>query len=372
MKIAVNTRLLQKDKLEGIGWFTHEIFSRLTKQHPEIEWHFFFDRAWDPAFQYTPQVRMHRLGPPSRHPLLWYLWFEYSVPYLLKKHQIDLFISPDGYLPLSSSCPSISVIHDINFEHQKRNLDPVAGAYMRYFFPRFARRADRLATVSEYSAHDLVKTYGVDPQKIDLIYNGVADFFQAISAEEKKAVRKQWSKGQDFFIFIGALNPRKNIDGMMQAYQLYRQAGGQSKFLMVGERMLWSKKLEALYQAHPYREDLIFTGRLQGSELNRVLAAAQALTFVSHFEGFGIPILEAFRAETPVITANNSSMPEVAGDAALYCAANDHQAIAFAMQEVERPNLRAELTRKGKERALLFSWDRSAEMMWDSIQKISD
>lgn len=369
MKIAVNTRLLQKNKLEGIGWFTHEIFSRLTKQHPEIEWHFFFDRPWDKSFQYTPEVKMHQLGPPSRHPILWYIWFEFSVPYLLKKHQIDLFISPDGYLPLRKTCPSLAVIHDINFEHQKKNLDPVAGAYMRHFFPRFARKAQRVGTVSQYSAQDIAETYQIDPQKIDLIYNGVADFFNAIPESEKRQVKKRWTEGADYFIFIGALNPRKNIDGMMKAYRLYREKGGQSKFVIVGERMLWNEQFEALYQAHPNKQDLIFTGRLEGKELNRILAAAQALAFVSHFEGFGIPILEAFQAGVPVITAQNSAMPEVAGEAALLCPSHDHEAIAFAMLKSEDPALRKELIEKGENRVKQFSWDRSAEMMWNSIQK---
>lgn len=369
VKIAVNTRLLLSGKLEGIGWFTYEIFQRLTREHPEVEWIFIFDRPYDPQFVFADNVRPVVIGPQSRHPVLWYLWFEWSLTRLLKKEQPDLFVSPDGYLSLRTQVKSLPVIHDLNFEHYPEKLPVLVRKYYRHYFPRFARHATRIATVSEYSRQDISRTYGIDDQKIDLVYNGCGDFFHPIPLDEQEKVRQEISQGEEYFIFIGALNPRKNITGMLRAFSNYRNTGGKSKLVIVGEKMFWSSDIEEAYQNHPHKSEVIFTGRLEGDALNRVLASASALLFVSHFEGFGIPVVEAFQCEVPVITSTATSLPEVAGNAALLCDPENYQQIAEAMHRIGDQKLRKSLIAKGKERVKEFTWQRSATMMWDSIKK---
>ncbi|MDZ7848935.1 MAG: glycosyltransferase [Owenweeksia sp.] len=223
MKIAVNTRLLLPHKLEGIGWFTYEIFKRLTRQHPEVEWLFIFDRPQHRDFIFADNVTPVVAGPPARHPLLWYLWFEWSLPRVFHKHRPDLFISPDGYLSLRSKVKSLTVIHDINFEHHPGYIPALTGKYLRHFFPRFAHRAQRIATVSQFSRQDISETYGVNSQKIDLVYNGCGDFFTPLSPDQVKLVRAEITGGKPYFLFIGALNPRKNITGMLHAFARYRK-----------------------------------------------------------------------------------------------------------------------------------------------------
>ena len=368
MKIAVNTRLLLPHKLEGIGWFTYEIFKRLTRDHPEVEWTFIFDRPYDQQFIFNDTIRAEVVWPPARHPLLWYLWFEWSIPLRLNKIGADLFVSPDGYLSLRSKIPSLAVIHDINFEHHRHHVPRIAGWYYRHYFPRYARHANRIATVSEYSRGDISSSYGVSANKIDLVYNGSGDFFRPLTAEKQAEVRREISREKPYFVFIGALNPRKNISGMLAAFERYCEDGGAANFVIVGERMFWNEEIEQAWERHPYRNRIIFTGRLEGEGLNRVLASSLALLFVSHFEGFGIPIVEAFNAGVPVITSTTTSMPEVAGDAALLCEPENYDQIAAAMRQVEEPSIRNNLIQKGKQRAEKFTWDRSAEMMWQSIE----
>ncbi len=369
MKIAVNTRFLLPARLEGIGWFTYEIFKRLSEQHPEVEWIFIFDRPYAPHFIFNKNITPVVIGPPARHPVLWHSWFQWSLPRKLRQLQPDLFISPDGYLPLNSPCPTLAVIHDLNFEHHPENLPRLVQRYLSNYFPRFARKATRVATVSKYSARDIAETYQIDPAKIDLVYNGSGEFFHPLSETEREAVRNEFSGGKPYFLFIGALNPRKNITGMLKAYQIYRQAGGDAAFIIVGEKMFSNQEIEKEWQDHPFRDDIIFAGRLEGDGLNRILAASSALMFVSQFEGFGIPIVEAFSCEVPVITSTTTSMPEVAGEAALLCDPGNYQQIAEAMHQVGDSDIRNRLIAQGRERAKLFTWQRSAEMMWESLQK---
>lgn len=368
MKIAVNTRLLLPNNLEGIGWFTYEVFKRLSLNHPEIEWVFIFDRPYDPSFIFSKNVKPVVIGPPSRHPILWYLWFEFSIPRILKKEKPDLFISPDGYLSLRTNCPSLSVIHDINFEHNPENIPRSARNYLRKYFPKFAKKAHRIATVSDYSKMDISNTYSIDPNRIDLVYNGTGDFFHPLNEERSEKVREEISEGIPYFIFVGALNPRKNITGMLDAYSAYRKEGGENKFVIVGKKMFWNEEISNTYENHVFKDDIIFTGRLEGDALNSILGAAEALLFVSNFEGFGIPIVEAFKCRVPVITSSTSSMPEVAGDAAIICDPKDIAAISKAMHDISIPEVRIPLIEKGAKRQKLFSWENSADMMWKSIE----
>ncbi len=368
MKIAVNTRFLLPNNLEGIGWFTYEVFKRLCQKHPEIEWVFIFDRSYDPSFIFSDNIKPVVIGPPSRHPILWYLWFEFSIPKVLKKEKPDLFISTDGYLSLKTDCPSLSVIHDINFEHNPENIPKTARKYLRKYFPKFAKKALRIATVSEFSKLDISKTYSINPEKIDLVYNGTGDFFHPLTKEKAIQVRLELSGNSPYFIFVGALNPRKNITGMLEAYSLYREEGGNNKFVIVGKKMFWNEEISKTYENHPFKEDIIFTGRLEGDALNSILGAAEALLFVSNFEGFGIPIVEAFKCKVPVITSSTSSMPEVAGDAAIICDPNDIKGIYKAMHDVSIPEIKNPLIEKGVKRQELFTWENSADMMWKSIQ----
>ena len=178
LKIAVNTRLLLKDRLEGIGWFTKESLERICKAHPEHEFLFIFDRSYDESFIFAPNVSGHVLAPQARHPLLFKLYFNWSIPYFLKKHDVDLFVSPDGFLSLRTDLPQIAVIHDINFEHFPKALPPHITRYYKSYFPRFAKKADRIVTVSEYSKKDISQCYGIDEGKIDVVYNGASDLYR--------------------------------------------------------------------------------------------------------------------------------------------------------------------------------------------------
>ncbi len=156
---------------------------------------------------------------------------------------------------------------------------------------------------------------------------------------------------------------------MLKAYQHYRDSGGAAHFILVGEAMLMTDSMRKAHQEHPYQNDIHFTGRIETEQLSKLIASAQALCLCSHLEGFGIPILEAFKCETALICADNSAMPEIAGDAALFCDAAQPESIGAAMLRSEDAETRESLIEKGQARLADFSWDRSASMMWSSIQK---
>ncbi len=371
LKIAVNTRLLLKNKLEGIGWFTYETLKRIVKDNPEHLFYFLFDRPWDSEFIFADNVIPIVVHPQARHPLLFYLWFEQSIPHVLDKIKPDIFISPDAFNSLKSKYKNLLIIHDLNFEHHPDILPWLIRKYYLYFTPLFAQKATRIATVSMYSKNDIVKQYNLNPDKIDVVYNGANERFRPLGEEEKLRVRRKYTGGNKYFIFIGAFNRRKNLGKLLKAFDIYKkQSGKDTKLLLVGNKMFSNDDIKQAYEKAVFKKDIVFTGRLEPEDLYKVLGAALALTYVSLFEGFGIPIIEAFYAEVPVITSNSTSMPEVAGDAALLVNPQNSEEIAKAMQRIsDDSNLRYELIVKGKKRRNDFSWDKTAKRLWRAIEK---
>ena len=370
MRIAVNTRLLLKGKMDGIGWFTAESMQRIVRSHPEHTFYFLFDRKPDPEFIFGPNVVPVVLCPQARHPVLWYMFFEWAVPFALKKYKIDLYVSPDGMMPLHPKVPTLTVIHDLNFEHATGNLIASHQKYMTHWFRLFAQNATRVATVSEYSKKDITETYGVKPDKIDVVYDGSHPGYRPHSDEEKAAIRERFTQGSHYIIFVSTILKRKNLANLLTAFERVKtMEPGDLKLVVVGSRVWWQDELAEAYDNMVHKDDVIMPGHVEPADLAALMSAAEALVYPSYFEGFGIPILEAMYAETAVICSNTTSMPEVGGDAALYIDPSSPEDIAHAIKHIQQPDTRKELIDKGRKQRLRYSWDMTANLLWTSMMR---
>ncbi len=371
MIIAVNTRLLLKGKLEGIGWFTLETLKRITINHPEHRFIFIFDRPYDKSYIFSDNITPVVIGPPTRHPVLWYLWFDYQIPRVLKKYNADLFLSPDGYLSLRTKVPQLAVIHDINFVHRPKDLPWLKAKYYNQYFPKFARIAKRIATVSFYSKEDITRSFKVDYDKIDVVYDGINQIFEPISNENKIEVRTKYTGGSEYFLFVGALHPRKNISGLLRAFDAFKTVVDNTmKLVIVGGQMHKTGDIFNVYDNMRFKNDVVFTGRVSSADLHDIFGAATALTFVPFFEGFGIPIVEAMSAGIPVICSNTTSIPEVGGNAVLYADPLKIDQITNAMLKLAgNTDLQNDLIAKGYIQKDKFSWDETARLLWLSIER---
>ena len=371
MEIVVNTRLLIKDKLEGIGWFSYETLKRITNAHPDDHFIFLFDRDFDEDFLFADNITPIILSPQARHPFLFYWWFELTAANFLNKYNPDLFLSPDGYLSLRANCRQLPVIHDLNFEHYPSDVSYIVRKYYKHFFPKFAHKASRIATVSEFSKKDIVKQYNINPEIIDVVYNGCNEAFHPVNDTLKSVTKQKISNNCDYFLFVGALHPRKNISHLFQAFDKFKETQSTDvKMVIVGEKYYWTSDIKHTYINMKHKDDVIFTGRLAPDDLQNVIASAIAMTYVPYFEGFGIPILEAFTCDVPVITSNVTSMPEVAADAALLVDPFSVDSIANAMLYLYKDeDMRNILISKGRKRKLDFSWDKTADALWKSIER---
>jgi glycosyltransferase involved in cell wall biosynthesis len=358
--------------MDGIGWFTYNTMKHITLTNPDIEFHFLFDSGIDKKFLFSKNIVPHNLFPPAKHAILNIAWFEWSVVNYLKKINPVLFLSPDGILCLRWNGKQHGVIHDINFAHIPDDMKWANRKYYNYFFPKYARKASGLATVSEYSKTDIINTFKIDRGKIDVVYCGINSFYEPVSEDIKKQVRQKYTGGVEFFVFVGTLHPRKNIIRLLQAFEKFKQATPSNvKILLVGREMYRTKEMHDYRESLQHKNDVIFTGPLPEEELKIVFGSALCLTFVPYFEGFGIPPIEAMQCDVPVIASNTTSVPEVVGNAALLVDPFNVDEIAVAIQRIwNEPFLRQDLIMKGRVRKLAFPWERTAKLLWASVSKL--
>jgi len=371
MVIVVNTRLLVPDRLDGIGRFTFETLQRITQAQPNSHFVFLFDRKIHEDFIFSENITPVKLFPPARRPWLFNAWLNYSVAGVLRDLQPALFLSPDGFLPLKGKTPCLPVIHDLNFEHYPEDLPVNIKNWYKKKFPLFANRATRIATVSAFSKNDIASKYNIEKNKIDVVYNGAAHGFQPLTEVQILETRKKITGGAPYFLYIGALHPRKNLERLVRAYGEFRRKNdSQTKLVIAGENYWKYSGLQNAIDSVPNKNEIIFTGRLPETELYLLTGAALALTYVPYFEGFGIPIIEAMACDIPVITSNVTAMPEVGGDAVLYVDPFSEESISSALALIDKDeSLRNNLIEKAKIQRENFSWDKTAHALWTSIEK---
>ena len=363
MKIAINTRFLLPNGLEGIGIYTHELSQRLVQLFPEHTFYFIFDRPFDKKYIYGKNVIPLVVSPPARHPLLWYIWFEKMIPVALKKQGIDLFISMDGYCSLKTKVRTLMVIHDLAYLHYPHQIPWLARKYYEKYVPKYCHRADQLLTISNATREDISNNFNIPAKTIGIVPNGYNPNFYPVSESDKKSTRLKYASGQPYFCCLGAIHPRKNIEGTIRAFEAYKEKSkGKDKLLIIG-RMAWkTNSVLDLANRSLYKSDIHFLGYLPDEEVHQVLSAAKALLFLSLFEGFGRPLLECMQLNVPSIYSNCSVMPEVAGGTGIAVNPNDQAEIAKAMINIADFNTPA-VAELRKERLAKYSWERAAQIL---------
>jgi glycosyltransferase involved in cell wall biosynthesis len=254
-------------------------------------------------------------------------------------------------------------VHDLNFEHNPADLPKVLGWYLRKFVPKFVKKATRVLTVSDYSKQDITRCYRCPSEKISTVYNGANEIYQPLLEEVIIHTRKRISNNRPYFLFVGSLHPRKNVQRLITAYQGI--SNPTVDLVIVGSAMWRDHQISV----DPSCADRIhFLGYLAQKELAEVMGSALALAYVPYFEGFGIPLVEAMRCGIPILAANTTCLPEIAGNAAIYCDPFNVEEIQKGLEQlIENDALRIQLSENSKKRATKFSWDQAAKKSWEVI-----
>lgn len=273
----------------------------------------------------------------------------------------ELFHATEHLLPPLRTIPTVLTVHDLIFRRLPAHHKPLNRWYLNSTLPLYCRRASHVITISECSRRDLVAAYDLPPEKITVIHEAAAPHFCLQPPEIVTAVRARYNLPARYLLFVGAIEPRKNLARLLAAFETIHAEGLSDGLVIVGRRGWLYDDFFARLERSPARDAVIFPGYVPDEDLPAIYTGAQTVVFPSLYEGFGLPVLEAMACGTPVAASSTSSIPEVGGDAALYFDPTDVEQITKATRRLLRDAaLREEMRARGLAQAARFSWERAA------------
>lgn len=360
MNIGIDVSLL-KINLAGMGVYVKEMIEKFSSLDNENHYFLFTnaDFLCEISVGANFEVVKNKVKPHI-------LWLKVVLPFLLKKNKIDVFWQPDHILPIKVKGIKYYVtIHDLSgYKLQNVALKKVE-IVSKLFMKKTCKDASKIITISEYTKRDIIDCLSVDPEKIEVIYNGDSPYKKPtiITKEQNEVCKKKYNIKKPYFLFVGTINPRKNVLTIVKAFNKTK-VKKDSQLVIVGEYGWNSQDVRNEIEKSEYKDDIIVTGYVSESEKEILYRNASCFVFPSILEGFGLPILEAMSVGIPVITSNVSSLPEVGGDAAIYLSNyNDSDELSQHMIGVLdlSDEKRKEIAQKGIEQANKFSREECAE-----------
>lgn len=370
MRVGINVRLLLSQNMEGIPRFIYETTLQMATAHPEDEFILFFDRSIKDNFGFPSNVKSVVVPWHARSPLLWLWWFDIMLPLYFWWYKIDVFYSGDGYMSLRTKIPTVMVMHDLAYLHYPAHVSGSSLEFYRKYVPKYLNKADFIIAVSEYVKNDIALQLKIPLGKILVAYNAVSDSMDISEVLLPSSLQSKIDN-KPYFIYVGALHPRKNIKNLIEGFIQFNAKNHNQYKLVLAGRLAW--KTNEITKAIQSSSSIVHAGMVSEKIKYKLISDALALTYVSVFEGFGIPLLEAMKMGTPVITSSVTSMPEVAGEAALLVNPDSQEDIAMSLQKiVDNPALRIDLKRKGLSRYKDFSWEKSADTIYQALKSVVD
>lgn len=373
MRIALNARHLLVDRLEGVGIVTDEVMKRMAGSHPDDQFDYYFDRKYDSRFVHGSNVTPHSFHPVTRLPILIRYWLDHPVRKNVLKQKADIFFSPDGFIPLGMSIPKVSMVHDVAYLRYPEHLQPRIRTFYKKWMGRYLAYTDHIITVSEFSKREIIAGYNIPADKISVVYNGITDAYKPISEEQKKHTRDRYTNGKPYFVYLGAIHPRKNILTLVKAFEHFKSSHPSEHQLVLAGRASWHTEevFKAIAESN-WKDSIHLPGYIATADATSLVASAEAMIYPSLYEGFGLPLVEAMACGVPVICSNVSSLPEVAGNAALLFDPLDAGQLAHHMEKLSTDEvLRKKLITLGTQRSKYFSWDNAAKQVYEVLERFA-
>jgi glycosyltransferase involved in cell wall biosynthesis len=346
----------------GLGRYAESLTRTLVAAHPDRYALFYNrERGIEPlpglvhmstrtvALGYKPWRMLVWLGQLAR------VGFDNMLP------DAELFHATEHLLLPLRSIPTVLTVHDLIFRHLPAHHKPLNRWYLNLTVPLYCRRATHIVAISECTRRDLIATYGLPPDKITVIPEAADPHFRPQPPQAVAAVRARYGLPDRYLLFVGTIEPRKNLTRLLAAFETIHTEGLSDGLVIVGRRGWLYGELFARLERSPVRGAVLFPGYVPDEDLPAIYAAAQALVFPSLYEGFGLPVLEAMACGTPVAASSASSIPEVGGEAALYFDPTDTGELTATIRRLLRDaDLQDSMRAQGLAHAMRFSWNLAA------------
>jgi glycosyltransferase involved in cell wall biosynthesis len=367
MKIAFDLRRI---KNPGIGRYMKCLVEAVVESAPEHQYLLILPPGEEDAVVCRGDG-VERLTPPMKY---YSLREQIDLPRILRKHQADLLHSPHFNLPLVRVCPYVVTIHDVIYLACREDLPSQLGRlYYRAMMGAAVKRADRIITDSEYSKRDLQRFFRVEEDRMDVIYPGVDQTIRkTVESVKKREVQDRYGIVSSYLIYTGIYKLRKNHAGLLKSFKVFLEKGGDAQLVIAGPMADGEATLRKMATDLGIAERVIFTGFVPDGDLPALYSGAQVYACPSLYEGFGFTVLEAMACGVPVVCSKETSLPEVAGAAALYADARNPQEFGNALYQAYRDQgLRAMLVSKGTSNVQRFQWRRAAEQTLAVYEKVA-
>ncbi len=369
-EIAVQASDLDHKRVDGTRVYLNEILKRFGTLDTETKFHLYHRSVFDPS-----------LVPPNFPNYLVKVCF-FPFAWMQTRFAWEIFwTSPEKlFLPIQAAPFFVSrktevtaTIHDLAFKRYPETFPRRHLFKLNLLLGVAVRRADKLIAVSESTKNDLLEFFPeLLPERIRVIHHGFdSEFFgtRLSPLELSEKLKNYQLQSTSYVLYVGALQPRKNLVRLIKAFNVAKQTMFEMKLVLVGEKAWLSGEIFEAREKSPYKEDIIMTGAVSFEDLRVLYQGARLFVFPSLYEGFGLPILEAFASRVPVLTASNSSLLEVGGKATLYCNARSVDDIAEKLERLwSEEALQEELIQRGEEQLKKFSWDKCAEETLEYIE----
>lgn len=298
----------------------------------------------------------------SVSPFFGVVWERTVLPYLASRDNLDVLLCPNGNAPMTADDSYLTAmyIHDVNA--LEGHSSSIHGLYRRTAVPIGARNADVILTVSDFSRSEILSHIDVPKDRVETVYNGINDIYHRESGAES------FDLPEKYLLYVGSMNPRKNIEGLLDAFQQFkRRTDSDHKLVLIGPE---NKVVYQRFEPGVDRDDIVTPGFIPIEQLKYAYQNADLFLYLSFYEGFGLPPLEAMACGTPVLASDTTSLPEVLGSAAALVDPEDTDAIAETIREILADDRRrSALSKQGTEWASSFTWDRTAQELIDILSE---
>lgn len=371
MRIGINLLYLLPGVVGGTETYALSLLKALGRMDRQNEYFVFLNReSAGLELPVQPNFKKVVCPVPAKFRAVRYLWEQCVLPFQARKYRLDLLHSLGYVQPLLLPCPSVVTIHDLNFYNLRPFFSPTKRITLRFFVTRSAKMADHVITISEFSKSQLREILGIPRDKVTVTY--CANKERKVDVLSFTKLSQHYSIQKPYILGLSSVSPHKNMLALIKAFALVKGEGFTNLHLVLAGRPPRDKTcLDALIKEKKLQNDVVLTGYVPDEVLPSLYAHAEVFVFPSFYEGFGIPVLEAFTNGTPVALSNVASLPEVAGDAASYFDPRDTEEIAGTIVHILQDKaLQARLVLKGKERAKLFTWERTAQRTLETYERV--
>jgi glycosyltransferase involved in cell wall biosynthesis len=358
MRIAFDGTTLRPART-GVGYYTEHLLHHLATESVDDEIMVISNRPLDTTAALPPNVRV--VSSSSRVPRL--VWMQAIAPRLLRRLGVEVAHFTNGMMPLAVSVPTVVTIHDMSLTMFPKYHPPRRVLLNRPLVDMAARRADAIITVSESAKRDIVRLYGSQAERIHVVHEAAALSFQPIRDQRVlDRVRQRYELADRFVLYVGTIEPRKNLPKLIEGFARRRNSGEIPHQLVCAGPYGWlSRDIEDLIDRLQIEQSVRFTGYVPFDDLAALYSLAEMFVFPSLYEGFGLPVIEAMACGTPVITGQVAALTEVGGNAVEHVGHLDADSLGDAMVRLARDaRRREELSSLGLQRAHTFSWQRAA------------